>query len=86
MVVMEEMDNVDKLYPSGLKTLDPMLLGPEDNLENKDDLEEIVHKFTQDCFPNGPKFKCETFDVSAPVMLPPKQVDDLNNVLSVANG
>jgi hypothetical protein len=81
MVVVEEVDDIDKPHPSGLKTSDPILLGPKDDLENKDNLEEIVHEFTQDHFPDGPNFEHEMFDVSVPAMLLPEQVDDLNDVL-----
>src|ERR1700676_401930 len=80
-VVMEEVDDIDKPRPSGLKISDPILLGSEDDLENKDDLEEIVHEFTRDRFPDGPHFERETFEAPDPAMLPPDQVDDLNDVL-----
>ena len=45
------MDDVDKPHPSGLRLSDPILLGPEDDMEDSDDLEEIVHEFTRDQFP-----------------------------------
>jgi hypothetical protein len=46
-VEVEEVDDVDKPCPSGLKISDPILLGPEDDPENNDNLEEIIHKFTR---------------------------------------
>jgi hypothetical protein len=81
MVEVQEVDDVDRPHASGLRLSDPILLGPEDDLENSDNLEGIVHKFTQDWFSNGPNFKKEEFKASVPAMLPPEQVNDLNDVL-----
>jgi hypothetical protein len=85
-VEVQEVDDIDKPHPSGLRLSDPILLGPEDDLENSDDLEEIIHEFTQDQFPDGPNFEKEEFEASVPMMLPPKQVDDLNDVDSAQSG
>jgi hypothetical protein len=64
MVEVQEVDNVDKPCATGLRLLDPILLGPKDDLENSNNLEEIVHEFTWDQFPNGPNFEKEEFEAS----------------------
>ena len=63
------MDNIDKPRPSGLRLSDPILLGPEDDMEDSDDLEEIVHEFTRDRFPDGPNFERGEYDASVPMIL-----------------
>jgi hypothetical protein len=82
-VEIEEIDDVDKHRPSKLKPSDPVLLGPEEEpiSDEEDDLEEIVQEFTRDRFPDGPNFEPPGFDASIPAVLPPDQVDDLNDVL-----
>jgi hypothetical protein len=80
---MEEVDDVEEHRPSGLKISDPVLLGPDEEPESdaEDDFEEFIQEFTRDRFPEGPRFEPLGFDPSIPAVLPPEQVDDLNNVL-----
>ena len=59
---IEEVVDTNRYQPSGLMTVDPILLEPEElhvlgDLEplsnDKKEIDEIVHKFTQDRYPEG---------------------------------
>ena len=59
---MEEVVDIDRYRPSGLTTADPVLLGPEElhvlgDLEppsdDEEEMDEIVHEFTWDRYPEG---------------------------------
>jgi hypothetical protein len=84
---MEEIEDEDYPCQKGLNLSDPILLGPEDQVdiepisdEKEDDLEEIVQEFTRDRYPDGPRFKQPGFN-PLPSVLPPEQMDDLNDIL-----
>jgi hypothetical protein len=87
---MEEREDEDYPCQKGLNLSDPILLGPEDQAdfepisdEEEDNLEEIIKEFTRDRYPDGPRFKQPGFDPSLPSVLPPEQMDDLNDILFV---
>ena len=85
---MVEVEDEDRPHFGGLKFSDPILLGPEEAVEKAaaseeedDDFKEIIHEFTWEHFPEGPKVKSHRFDTSISAILLQEQVDDLNNVL-----
>jgi hypothetical protein len=84
---MEEIEDEDYPHQKGLDLSDPILLGPEDQVDiepisdkKEDDLEEIIQEFTRDRYPDGPRFEQPGFD-PLPSVLPPEQMDDLNDIL-----
>ena len=82
------MDEEEEPRRSGLGPSDPILLGPEETVDfapasddERNDPEEIVREFTWDRYPEGPRFEANRSDPSILAILPPDQVDDLNDVL-----
>jgi Reverse transcriptase (RNA-dependent DNA polymerase) len=85
---MEEIEDKDYPHQKELNLSDPILLGPEYQAdiepisdEEEDNLEEIIQEFIQDRYPDRPRFKQPGFDPSLPSVLPPEQMNDLNDIL-----
>ena len=87
---MEEVVNIDRYRPSGLMTVDPILLGPKEShvlgdleplSDNEEEMDEIIHEFTQDRYPEGPN--CGGSEGLAPSSedFTPEQKSDMNEML-----
>ena len=86
---MEEVADVDRHRPSGLKDSDPVILRTEEihrlgDIEppsDDEELDEVIHEFTQDRYPEGPKCGVIGEENVLSDVLPPEQMNDLNDIL-----
>ena len=87
---MEEVVDIDRYRPSRLMMADPILLGPEElhvlgDLEplsdDKEEMDEIVHEFTRERYPEGPNCGgSEGLALSSKDFIP-EQRSDMNEML-----